>query len=69
MIYRYLTALSTYRNNLMGKSPDWASNNVSLFYEKKTVVFKTTQERVLCNVLVICKGALHTLVIYILYVY
>lgn len=35
MIYRYLTALSTYRNNLMGKSPDWASNNVSLFYEKK----------------------------------
>lgn len=68
MIYRYLTALSTYRNNLMGKSPDWASNNVSLFYEK-TVVFKTTHERVLCNVLVVCKGALHTLVIYILYVY
>lgn len=68
MIYRYLTALSTYRNNLMGKSPDWASNNVSLFYEK-TVVFKTTHERVLCNVLMICKGVLHTLVIYILYVY
>lgn len=60
----------TYRNNFLGKSPDRALSNVSLLKKRKKepVVFKTTHEKALCNVLVIGKGALHTLVIYILYV-
>lgn len=68
MIYWYFIVLSMYRNNLMGKSFDWVLNNVLLFYEK-IVVFKIIYDRVLCNVLMICKGVLYILVIYILYVY
>lgn len=58
----------TYRNNFLGKSPD-IEQRIAVLRKKEPVVFKTTHEKALCNVLVIGKGALHTLVIYILYVY
>lgn len=60
----------TYRNNFLGKSPrQGIEQRIAVLRKKEPVVFKTTHEKALCNVLVIGKGALHTLVIYILYVY
>lgn len=61
----------TYRNNFnfWVKAPTGHWATYRCFKKKEPVVFKTTHEKALCNVLVIGKGALHTLVIYILYVY